>query len=131
MIALDTNVLARFLLGDDDAQLKRAKALLKKKQRYTAPISVILELVWVLESNDLNAHEIEQGLRRLLGLPNFETNHTAELALALSWYANGMGMADALHLALCQHCKQLATFDKRFVKAGAECTSTAQVAEVP
>lgn len=52
MIALDTNVLARYLLNDDPEQSGAAAALLKKRQTYTAPPTVLLELVWVLSVND-------------------------------------------------------------------------------
>jgi len=45
MKALDTNVLARLLLQDDAAQFKRAKALLGSGQVFTAPVTVMLELV--------------------------------------------------------------------------------------
>ena len=48
MIALDTKVLARLLLKDDAAQYKRVRQLLSQAQDYTAPVTVMLELVWVL-----------------------------------------------------------------------------------
>ena len=52
MIALDTNVLARFLLKDDAVQHRAAAALLAGAQEFTAPPTVLLELVWVLEACD-------------------------------------------------------------------------------
>ena len=116
MIALDTNILARLLLADDAAQLARVKNLLGKKQNYTAPITVMLELVWVLEANDCAPPEIERGINLLLGLTNFKPSSTQELKQALAWYAAGLDFADALHLALSQDAKQLVTFDKKFVK---------------
>lgn len=72
MIALDTNILARFLLKDDEKQYRTAVSLLQKKQEYTAPPSVLLELVWVLQVNDCTRDEIVKGLRALFGLPNFK-----------------------------------------------------------
>ncbi len=45
MIALDTNVLARLLLQDDANQFDRARALLASNQQFTAPVTVLLELV--------------------------------------------------------------------------------------
>ena len=116
MIALDTNILARLLLADDAAQLARVKTLLGKKQSYSAPITVMLELVWVLEANDCTPLEIERGINLLLGLANFQPANPQELKQALAWYANGMDFADALHLALSHDAKQLVTFDKKFVK---------------
>jgi len=45
MIVLDTNVLARLLLRDDARQYHRARSLLAKPQDFTAPVTVMLELV--------------------------------------------------------------------------------------
>ena len=116
MIALDTNILARLLLADDAAQLARVKSLLGKKQNYTAPITVMLELVWVLEANDCAPPDIERGIKLLLGLANFKPANAQELKQALAWYADGLDFADALHLALSQDAKQLVTFNKKFAK---------------
>jgi len=65
MIALDTNILARFLLQDDPAQFKLAKDLLAQNAVYTAPPTVILELVWVLESYDCTRKESLAGPAQL------------------------------------------------------------------
>jgi predicted nucleic-acid-binding protein len=51
MIALDTNILARLLLRDDGDQYQRAVSLLGDGRAYTAPPTVLLELVWVLGNN--------------------------------------------------------------------------------
>ncbi len=45
MIAVDTNVLARLLLRDDEAQYRKAIRLFSDGREYTAPPTVILELV--------------------------------------------------------------------------------------
>lgn len=129
MIALDTNVLARLLLADDAAQLARVKALFGKKQTYTAPITVMLELAWVLEANDCTPPEIEHGINLMLGLANFQPANAQELKQALAWYADGLDFADALHLALSQDEKQLMTFDKKFVKMAKKRSSNAVVVD--
>lgn len=69
MIALDTNILARFLLRDDEKQYRTAVSLLQKPQEYTAPPSVVLELVGMLKINDCTREEIVLGLRDAPG-PN-------------------------------------------------------------
>ena len=129
MIALDTNILARLLLADDAAQLARVKTLLGKKQIYTAPITVMLELVWVLEANDCTPADIERGMNLLQGLANFKPAHVEELRQALAWYALGLDFADALHLALSGEAEQLMTFDKRFIKITKKNASTTIVVE--
>ncbi len=119
MIALDTNLLARLLLQDDKAQHARVKALLAKDLVFTAPSTVFLELVWVLEANDCTAAEVAKGLTLLLGLPNFRPEQAGAVRVAIHGYTQGMDFADALHLALSGASDAFMTFDKAFVrKAG-------------
>jgi predicted nucleic-acid-binding protein len=114
MKVLDTNVLVRLLLADDQAQLAAAKKLLSQAQQFSSPISVMQELVWVLEAHDYTPQEVLHGMILLLGLPNFKAEHASELNQALIWYGQGMDFADALHLALRGSTNQLLTFDKGF-----------------
>lgn len=127
MIALDTNLLARLLLKDDAVQHARVKALLLTDQLFTAPITVFLELVWVLEVNDCARDEIVQGLGLLLGLKNFQPPHAAAVREALRCYGGGMDFADALHLALSSADDALLTFDKTFVRKAAKLTTPVRV----
>ena len=116
MIALDTNLLARLLLQDDAAQYKKVKALFETRQIFTAPVTVMLELVWVLESNGIEATRIASGVTALLNLPNFKPERVDALHKALRYFTLGMGFADALHLALSDGDQKLMTFDKAFVR---------------
>ena len=50
MIAVDTNILARYLLNDERKQAQIAAAIVEGDEDLTAPVTVFLELVWVLES---------------------------------------------------------------------------------
>lgn len=119
MIALDTNLLARLLLRDDKKQHARVVALLASKQDFAAPVTVMLELIWVLEVNGCNTDEIVRGLHLLLGLPNFKPQQADALRQALLGYGQGLDFADALHLALSHSSQELTTFDKAFArKAG-------------
>jgi predicted nucleic-acid-binding protein len=118
MKALDTNVLVRLLLADDAAQLVQVKQLLSQPQQFTSPITVMQELVWVLEAHDYTVAQVQHGMNLLLSLPNFKPAHVVELRLALEWYAKGMDFADALHLALRGASSQLLTFDKAFIRFG-------------
>jgi predicted nucleic-acid-binding protein len=120
VIALDTNILARLLLQDDAAQFARAKSLLASAQAFNAPITVFLELVWVLEANDCTPADIQRGITLLLGLPNFNTPHAAALQQALDNYGQGMDFADALHLTLSKAEDAFMTFDKAFAKKAAK-----------
>jgi predicted nucleic-acid-binding protein len=100
VIALDTNILVRYLLNDDPKQTRVAAALLAQNSVYTAPPTVMLELVWVLKVNGCSREEIIKGLRLLLGLPNFKPKAFEALCYAVRWFEEGMDFGDALHLAL-------------------------------
>jgi predicted nucleic-acid-binding protein len=119
MIALDTNLLARLLLRDDAAQHHRVKALLQTEQVFTAPVTVLLELVWVLEANDCSPAEIGRGMELLLGLRNFKPPQADAVRVALRAYAQGTDFADALHLALSAADDAFITFDKAFARKAA------------
>ena len=112
MIALDTNILARYLLKDDAEQFERARALIEGAERITTPVTVLLELTWVLEVSDCSRPEIARAFRLLVGLPNFTIRALDSLLYALRWYEDGMDFADALHLALSASDEGLVTFDK-------------------
>ncbi len=120
MIALDTNILARFLLNDDPVQFKQARDLLAHPNDYTAPPTVLLELVWVLESYGCTREEVVQALRVLLGLPNFKPKSFEAVCYAVNWYETGMDFGDALHLALSAGDEAFATFDKALGKVVAQ-----------
>lgn len=120
MIALDTNVLARFLLKDDPAQHAAAVRLLSGPRDCTAPPTVLLELSWVLKVYGCTSAEIAKGLRLLLGLPHFKPIEPDALAYALRWFEAGMDFGDALHLALSAGHDRFMTFDKAFDKLAGE-----------
>jgi len=120
MKAVDTNVLARLLLKDDLTQFKKAQALLASDALFTAPVTVMLELVWVLESNNCSPSEICHGLGLLMNLHNFKPAHEHVIRKALTAYGNGLDFADALHLGLSQKEEVFLTFDKSFVKQASQ-----------
>lgn len=115
MIAVDTNVVVRFLVMDDPEQSSRARLLFETEQLFI-PDTVALEAVWVLRySYELDNAVIASGLRRLFGLANVNLRSATEMAQALEWYDAGLDFADALHLAQASHCTRLVTIDRRFV----------------
>jgi len=120
MIAVDTNVVVRFLIADDPAQAARARVLFAAEQIFI-PDTVVLETAWVLGySYKLDKATIAAGLRRLFGLGNVHLRDAAEMALALAWHEQGLDFADALHLAQSTHCTRLLTFDRRFAARSEE-----------
>lgn len=116
MIALDTNILARYLLKGDEDPFERARAIIEGPEHLTAPLTVLLELAWVLEVSDCSRPEIARAFRLLAGLPNIMLRQRDSLLHALGWYEEGMDFGDALHLAMSAQDQALATFDRDFAK---------------
>jgi predicted nucleic-acid-binding protein len=119
VIALDTNLLVRLLLRDDEAQYAKVVGLLNTDDLFTAPVTVFLELVWVLEAHDCKPQEIEAGLSLLLGLTNFKPPHAQVIRAALAAYAKGVDFADALHVSMSAGDPAFKTLHKRFVRKAA------------
>jgi predicted nucleic-acid-binding protein len=94
----------------------KARTLLAPSELFTAPVTVMLELVWVLESNDCTTEEIVDSLNLLMSLPNFKPAHEHVIRNALTAYLSGLEFAEALHLGLNQKNEPLLNFDKSFVK---------------
>lgn len=116
MIAIDTNIIVRFLTQDDAQQYQISKRLLATKAIYIAD-SVILETEWVLRyAYEYSPAQICTAFRKLFGLPNIELNNAFIVAKAIDWHEQGLDFADAFHLALSQNSSSLKTFDIKFIK---------------
>ena len=117
MIALDTNILARYLLDDEPAQARAARRLLADaKAEYWIPVTVVLELAWVLRKGDAPRSVVMERLRDLLSLRNVRVQNADLVFQALRWSAQGMDLADALHLVLSGKAERFATFDDALIK---------------
>ena len=119
MIAIDTNILARYLLNDDFEQSKAATRLLGGRELIDVPVSVWLELVWVLQVNDCSKQEIIRGLRHIIGLPSIRPRALDVLLYAMRWYEQGIDFGDALHLAMSARSERFASFDKAMARMAA------------
>ena len=90
VIAVDTNILVRYLVEDDVAQTDRAETVLRSGSVLLAK-TVLLESEWVLRTHyRFERAAIEDGLPRLLGLPGIEVEDRPA-GPALAWYGQGAG----------------------------------------
>jgi predicted nucleic-acid-binding protein len=124
MASLDTNVLVRFLVRDDASQAAAATSLIRsavrKGEPLFVPVTVLLELEWVLRSAfGFDKPAVLQALFGLLGSFElaFEAEGAIELALA-QYERSAADFSDGLHVALAQQANQspLWTFDKAAAK---------------
>lgn len=124
MIALDTNVLVRFLVEDDLEQAARANAFLLnalETQNLCFVSDIVLcELVWVLErSYDFRPREICALLRKLLLARQLAFSAVDQIERALASYEQGRGgFADYLirEHARGAGCTQVVTFERDLVR---------------
>lgn len=119
MIALDTNLLARFYVDDpSDPEAARqrpiARKLVLESTALFVPVTVVLELEWVMRGfYGVGSDAFCEVLGHLLGLPQVTVERWEAVETAVASHRNGMDFADALHLALSRGCTAFATFDDR------------------
>lgn len=117
MLAIDTNVVVRYLTGDHPEQSSRARRLIDGEAVF-ASVTVMLEAEWVLRSAYGHAPvQAARAMRAFAGLPTVTVEDGAMLAAALGLAEQGMEFADALHLTRSTHCEGFASFDRKFIKA--------------
>ena len=120
MVALDTNVVVRLLVGDDPAQARAAEQLVSAEPCNVA-MSVLMECEWVLRSSyALAAPDIDAALRAFLDLENISAADPLLAQRVLDAYTQGLDFADALHAAQCSEGERFLTFDKKLVERAAQ-----------
>ena len=116
MRAVDTNVVVRYLTGDDPGQAARARAAIETGRVFVGT-TVLLETEWVLRSvYGFGGKEVAAALRAFAGLPGVSVESPAQIAEAFDRAEQGMDFADALHLGATAHCEAMLTFDRRFIE---------------
>jgi predicted nucleic-acid-binding protein len=124
MLGIDTNVLVRFLVRDDEAQFEKARKLIKREVAAGSGVLVnqlvLLETEWVLRSRySLAKNLIIQAISALLDASDvrFEEEPAIEEALFI-WKDSAADFADCLIGAKNRRlgCRATATFDIRASK---------------
>ena len=123
MIGLDTNILARAIVHEAEAdaatqqQQEAARALLTSGQTLFLPVTVLQELEWVLRGvYELPRDQVLSVMEDLLHIEHLVVDRAAAVAVAVEAYRHGLDFSDALHLAQSSHCDAMASFDARFSK---------------
>jgi predicted nucleic-acid-binding protein len=117
MLAIDTNLVVRYLTGDHPKQSVRARKLIDAGDIFVG-ITVMLEAEWVLRSvYGYQPKDVCGALRAFAGLPGLAVEDEALVATALARVERGMDFADALHLGKAGHCEAMVTFGRKFIKA--------------
>ena len=124
MLGIDTNILVRFLVRDDETQFEKARRLIRRAvaagRRVFVSQLVLLETEWVLRSRyGLQKIEIIEVVSGLLDANDvqFEDEPPIEEALFV-WKDRSVGFADCLIGAQNRRlgCSATATFDVKASK---------------
>jgi predicted nucleic-acid-binding protein len=120
MIALDTNVLVRYLTQDDPDQAAAAGELVAGLTAHTPGFicrEVVVELVWVLERRyGFPRAEITAALEGLLAAAEIVVEAADDVGWALFRYREeGLGFADLMIAAAARRAgaSKLVTFDQK------------------
>lgn len=124
MIAVDTNIIVRFLVRDDEKQSELARQRLKQaeanRERMLISLVVLLETIWVLESAyDKTRAEILDAIRAMRQMPVFEFQENEVIERLLVDGADCRAdLADILiaESARALGCESGITFDKGAAK---------------
>ena len=119
MIGIDTNILIRFLVRDDELQFEKARKLIRREVRARRPVFVsqlaLLETEWVLRSRyRLPKAQINGAITGLLDAADVRLEDEPDIEEALyNWNDNNAGFADCLIGARNRRldCSATATFD--------------------
>jgi predicted nucleic-acid-binding protein len=123
MIAVDTNILARFYCDDpDDPEAKRqqviAKRVMVESEAIFVPLTVVLELEWVMRGfYEAESSSFCDAIAHLLGMRHVTVERWEAVNDAVNLHRRGLDFADALHFTSSSACSQFASFDdRRFVR---------------
>ena len=120
-LALDTNLLVRLLTNDDPRQARRVAELIDASPACFVPITVVLELEWVLRgAYQLPREAIIHALRGLIAIRHLHLEQEEQVLQALEAYDQGLDFADALHLLRSEGCSALVSLDRAFVRRAGE-----------
>jgi len=116
-IAVDTNVLVRYLTWDDEAQALAAAKTIEAADAVVVPTIVLCELAWVLKrAYRYGGTEIAAAIRRIIESRTVEVDRPAAEA-GLAMLAQGGDFADGVIQADAARAKcRLVTFDRQFAR---------------
>lgn len=126
MIALDTNVLIRYIVGDHPAQSALAATLIEDELTPDRPgliaVVAIVELSWVLRGlYGASAQTVREIVHGLLGSRQILVENAAVVERAIGVAHEDLAAALIHEVGKAAGCENTVTFDRRFARlAGVE-----------
>ncbi|HEY0311462.1 MAG TPA: type II toxin-antitoxin system VapC family toxin [Allosphingosinicella sp.] len=110
MRAIDTNVAARLIVPDDEAQAVTAQQIVR--EGVLVPITVVMELGWLLESRyALSRADAHAAIDAFLSAETVSVHYRDLMGWALDRYRRGKPLADMLHIVASAGADSFVTFD--------------------
>ena len=115
MIIVDTNIILRYLLNDDEKLSSEAINILENNEIFI-PTEIIVEVCYVLKKvYNIEKEKIFEVIKSLISMENinFENEKTIELAFK-TYSENNLDIVDCLIYAYCKNENyDVKTFDKK------------------
>lgn len=127
MIALDTNILVRYLTRDDELQWQKALEIIRENQPCFVSHIVLCELVWVLKSQayKFSKAQIINTLEMMLQSSVFELENPSVIYQAIEQTKQGSADFSDYLIGAIAHgagCIETVTFDRKLRgEAGFNC----------
>jgi predicted nucleic-acid-binding protein len=117
MLAIDTNLVIRYLVADDAGQAAKARKLIDNNDVFVCT-TVMLETESVLRSvYGFSALQWAKALTEFAGLPRVTLEDSTAVTNALGWVRQRIDFADGLHLAKAEGCDAFISFDRELAAA--------------
>ena len=123
MAAVDTNVIIRYLVGDDAEQAEAGRVLLESFSPEEPAFicrEVMLEVAWVLErSYHFTRSQVAEALMDLTASDSLTVENSDDVAAAAHFYRqHGVGFSDLMVLSAAERAgaTPLYTFDRRLAR---------------
>jgi len=127
MIGIDTNIVLRYLLKDDQALSPRALEIIAGNDCFVSR-TALTEVVYTLESYYRSSRaDIGRALDALLSVQRVTVEDRAVTERAVSWYKAGMDFGDAMIAASSHGSVRVATFDRDFARLARKLRTTPPV----
>ena len=113
MIAVDTNVVVRIIVGDDPQQARLVLDLAERETFYVT-LTVLQEIEWVLRSRfGYDRAQIVEALDAVDALVGLIFEADRDARWAIERYALAGELADYLHIASARAIGRFATFERK------------------
>jgi predicted nucleic-acid-binding protein len=128
MIAVDTNIVVRFVVRDDEVQAQKARALFKDRVFLAA--TVLMESEWVLRNSySFERRTIADCFDGLCGLTSIVLDQPDLVQQTIEAYRKGLDFADAMHVlrADAGRVERFLTFDAALIKGARKVTQRLRI----